>query len=329
MKLRILVSSAGRRVELMRCFRADARAIGVDLEILACDLDPQRSAACHEADLALRVPACAEEAFIPALLDLCEAHRIDLVVPTIDTELEPLSRSREAFRAMGTEVAVSSHETVRVARDKLRTALFLREHGLPTPRTARADEVLASAGSWSWPVIVKPRGGSSSLGVRTVEAPSSLASLERPEAYVVQERLVGEEFTVNMFVDRGAAVRAVVPHLRWEVRAGEVSKGVTRRQPELERIGRALGRALDGARGALCFQAMVDGQGRASVFELNARFGGGYPLAHRAGAPFTRWLLEEVAGRQPSYGNEWREGLVMLRYDCAFFIEEGSGRLMC
>jgi carbamoyl-phosphate synthase large subunit len=111
----------------------------------------------------------------------------------------------------------------------------------------------------------------------------------------------------------------VIPHLRYEVRAGEVAKGITRRHAQLEAVAWALGEALPEARGALCFQAIVDAAGRAVVFELNARFGGGYPLAHRAGARFTQWLLEETSGLPLSAHNDWHDGVLMLRYDHAAF----------
>jgi carbamoyl-phosphate synthase large subunit len=55
------------------------------------------------------------------------------------------------------------------------------------------------------------------------------------------------------------------------------------------------------------------------LFEINARFGGGFPLAHNAGAYFTRWLLEEAAGHSSDANNNWRSGVRMLRYDAAVF----------
>src|SRR3546814_1692610 len=78
---------------------------------------------------------------------------------------------------------------------------------------------------------------------------------------------------------------------------------------------------LPGPRGALCFQAIVDDNGDASVFEINARFGGGYPLAHRAGAAFGRWLMEERLQLPSSANDDWRNGVTMLRYDAAVFID--------
>ena len=320
----VLISSAGRRVELIQCFRNGAAALGIDLTVIGVDLDPMMSAACQAADRAVRVPRCDRPEFIDALLGICLQDHIDLIVPTIDPELEPLSAHADRFREIGTEVAVSARPVVRLARDKLLTANFLASHGLPVPRTGLPQDVLSEPHAWSWPLMVKPRAGSSSVGIRIASSPEQLAELAGSPEYLVQELLRGEEYTVNLFFDRDGRLRCVIPHLRYEVRAGEVAKGITRRHAQLEAIAWALGEALPGARGALCFQAMVDANGRAVVFELNARFGGGYPLAHRAGARFAQWLLEETSGRPLSAHNHWHDGVLMLRYDHAVFRAASS-----
>jgi carbamoyl-phosphate synthase large subunit len=322
----ILFSSAGRRVELIQCFRDSAAALGIEARVIAVDLEPAMSAACQVADLALPVPRCAHPEFAEVLLGICAEHAVDLLVPTIDPELAVLSRHAERFGAVRTRIAVSKPPVVDVARDKLRTARFLAGHGIPVPRSASLAEVAAAPGDWTWPVLVKPRSGSSSIGIQVVSAPDQLRALEPGADRMVQQLLRGDEYTVNLFFDRTGALRCAIPHLRCEVRAGEVAKGLTRRHAELERIAWLLGAALDGAQGALCFQAIVDDAGAPSVFEINARFGGGYPLAHRAGARFAQWLLEEITGRPLSAHNDWRDGVLMLRYDHALFCDGSSRR---
>ena len=78
--------------------------------------------------------------------------------------------------------------------------------------------------------------------------------------------------------------------MRRELRGGEVSKGITVRRQDMTDAARAIATALPGAVGALCFQAFATQDGPV-VFEINARFGGGFPLAHQAGGRFTRWLM--------------------------------------
>lgn len=315
----MLLTSAGRRVGLLQCFRAAAADLGVDIQLLACDLAPDMSSACHVADRAFAVPRVDDPGYADALLTLCADHGIALVVPTIDPELLPLSLARPAFAAVGTEVAVSDPGIVEMARDKLATASFLSAHGVPSPRTLSLDDNRQLPADWPWPAIIKPRHGSASRGLRLAAGPDDLPSTFE-EPLILQERLAGAEYTVNMFFARDGGLRCAIPHERLQVRAGEVEKGRTRRIAGLGDMAARLGAAMPGARGALCFQAMVAPDGSARVFEINARFGGGYPLAHAAGATFAKWLIEERLELPSSASDDWREHVTMLRYDAALFV---------
>jgi carbamoyl-phosphate synthase large subunit len=306
----IVLSAAGRRVALLRLLRADAAALGLTPRIIALDRVPHLSAACALADLALAAPAATDPGFGDFVVETCRQHQVRLVIPTIDPELPAMAAIAPALRQVGTMVNISAPEAVAVARDKLATMRALAEAGIAVPRTGNASE----AASWGVELIAKPRGGSASVGVRRV-GPADLAGLA--DEMLVQERLVGEEYTVNLFVAGGRTV-AAVPHWRRAVRAGEVEKGITRRHKGLAAIAARLPAAVPGFWGALCFQAIDTADGP-KVFEINARFGGGFPLAHAAGAPFTRWLIAQAAGLNETPHDEWQEGTTMLRYDEAVF----------
>lgn len=318
----VLFSSAGRRVELIQCFRDAAVELGLGATIFAVDLCPAMSSACRAADGAFAVPRCTTADYIPRLIEICRREKVHLLVPTIDTDLEALAGMRDAFAEIGTRICLSSLETIRMARNKAVTAQFLSSSGIPTPHTGSIDELLAQQESWRWPVILKPACGSSSVGLHVVENAGAVEMLAlNRSTYIAQDLWRGKEYTVNCFFDAEGELRCAIPHYRYETRAGEVSKGITERLPVLIQIAHQLGAALRRkAFGALCFQAIVDRSGNAAVFEINARFGGGYPLAHRAGAPFAKWLLEEICGLPSSARDEWQEGFAMLRYDAAIFL---------
>ncbi|WP_262408431.1 ATP-grasp domain-containing protein [Sphingomonas sp. JC676] len=318
--LTMLVTSAGRRVALLQAFRRGAEALGVELDLLACDLEPELSAACHVADAAFAVPPVTDDNYVEAILAICRDSNVQLIVPTIDPELAPLASAHDRFAALGAHVSASAPAVIDIARDKLKTAGFFAAHDIPTPRTATLAEVRDNPESWIWPVLLKPRHGSSGRSVSIVESPAGLP-LHEDEPMIVQALLRGEEWTVNIYIDDAGRLRAVVPHRRIKVRAGEVEKGVTRRAPRLIEIGERIAASLPGARGVLCYQAMVSPDGEANVFEINARFGGGYPLADHAGAAFARWLIEARLGMPSSAGNDWAEDVVMLRYDAAVFVQ--------
>ncbi len=317
----VLFSSAGRRNQLMNCFRADAARLGLGLRVLAADAQPELSSACHSANLACQVPRCTDGGFIPALLEICRTNSVHLLVPTIDPELAVLSRHREEFIAVGTRVVVSDDTVVALANDKLTAMKRLQQAGIPTPATMTLDDYLRNPDQLRWPVIAKPNSGSASVGIVRPRNRKELALLPPHPDMIVQEFVAGEEYTVNVFFDQDGHLRCAVPHRRIEVRHGEVAKGRTERMPQLLAAARKLEPCLRGAAGPLCFQAVVTPAGEFAVIEINARFGGGYPLAHRAGAHFSQWLLEEVTGQPCSAHDKWREGVTMLRYDSAVFLE--------
>ncbi len=320
-RFNVLISSAGRRVALAEAFRRALRDLDLEGDLLATD-SSRLSSAARLADRAFEVPACSSPDFIPSMLRICRDEAVRLVVPTIDPELFPYADAGEAFAEIGTTVAVSSPEVIRIGRDKARTHEWLRDRGFPAVEQATVADVVAAPDRWTFPLIVKPRGGSAATGVAVVEDLSHLEVATRNGDFVVQAVAPGAEYSVDILVDRSGRCVCAVPRRRIEVRAGEVSKGVTERCRPVGDLAVRIGEALPGARGTLTVQIFFDGaSGDLAVIEINPRFGGGYPLSWRAGADYPRWMIEEILGRPSTVSTSWREGLVMLRYDEAVFVE--------
>ena len=318
--LSVLFTSAGRRVELVNCFTAAARELGISLSTHACDLDPDLSAACHVASRSFAVPPVDAPDYIDTLLEYCAANTIDLLVPTIDPELYPLALARQKFADVGTKVHVSGPATIEIVRDKARTIEVLQQHGVPVPRTGLAEAARDRPEDWDWPVFIKPSGGSASRGIAIVESPEQIAA-SYDEPMILQQLLRGDEYTINMMIDGNGALVSAIPHRRLSVRAGEVEKGVTVRRPDIEDIAEKIARALPDPEGVMCFQLIDDERTGPRVFEINARFGGGYPLADRAGARFAERLLHQLRSGTEWEDSQWKEGVKMLRYDAAVFLD--------
>src|SRR5215472_12086210 len=103
----ILLSSAGRRVGLLTCFRESIASRGRSSAVLTIDCAstaPTRFAADH----AISVPRCTDAAFLDTVHELCRKYHATLVVPTIDTELPIYAAAREQFAADGIAIAISS-----------------------------------------------------------------------------------------------------------------------------------------------------------------------------------------------------------------------------
>lgn len=315
----VLFTSAGRRVELTRCFRKAAEGLGIEIEVHACDLDPELSSACQDADKRFAVPRCTDDGYVDQLLEYCRDKKIRLLVPTIDPELTPLALARDRFAEIGTLVHVSSPETIDIVRDKALTAATLGAAGVPVPRTWELSAETELPEDWSWPSFIKPSAGSASRGIGVVRSASDLRP-SYPEQMILQELLGGSEYTVNIYIDAHGRLRSVIPHVRLSVRAGEVEKGRTVRRDDIQEVAEGIVGAMPGLRGIACFQLIDDEARGLRVFEINARFGGGYPLADHAGGRFAESLLALASGREECATGDWREGATMLRYDAAIFV---------
>jgi len=214
---------------------------------------------------------------------------------------------------------ISSPEVVRACIDKVAWSEFLAAHGFRTPRIL-TDPELADP---PFPLFLKPRDGSSSLGAHKITTPEGLAYYRKiiPNA-IVQEFVEGVEYTVDVLADLDGKCLCAVPRRRYEVRGGEVSKSQVVMDRRIMDESCRLVETLGGARGEVTVQCFLTGDGEVVFIECNPRFGGGIPLSIRAGADSPRWILEMLLGRSPSATMDaWTDGLYMLRYDQGVFVE--------
>jgi len=320
-----LVSSGGRRGALVHLLKQSpqmSRSSETQSRVVVVDSSPL-SAAGRLADAFELVPTNDSADFVDEVLRIAKFHRAGVIIPTIDPELIVYSNNRERFRAADVAVWVSGPEVVQLGTDKWDLYGWLNKNGFPTIATVEIATVerdgVASA-ELTGPVVAKPRSGSSSIGVMFADAVGDLDLSQLDAEYIIQQRAPGIELTVDFAVDRNGQFLGAVPRRRLEVRAGEVSKGVTVKVPAVEELVRELVKTLPDAYGVLNVQLFVEpDSGEMNIIEINPRFGGGYPLSHHAGADFITALLRSDQG--DSCPVAWEPGTVMLRYDEAAFFQ--------
>lgn len=319
-EVNVLVSSGGRRIGLIECIREALIDNNVKGQVFATD-SSLTAPAIHLADKAWQVPRCSDPRFSSTLLATAIKENVKLIVPTIDSELLFYAEHRDILKHNGIHVSISAPATVKICRNKVLTHQWLVENAFPTVRQSTPIDVQKKKHEWKLPLIVKPDDGSASKGVRIIRSFEELQVVsEMEDGLIVQELATGTEHTINVYVDEHGKCACAVPHQRLEVRSGEVSKAVTVKNRQMMQLASAIAERLPGARGMLNIQCFRSSSDELKVIEINARVGGGYPVAHHAGARFTHWLIEELLGiPSTAIFDEWQDDLAMLRYDCAVF----------
>jgi len=315
----ILFTSVGRRVSLIRHFYRALKDLKLNGRIYGADAS-DKSPAFHITEKSFMVPRINHPDYIPSLLKICKQEHIKVLIPLIDTELYVLAKNRQQFSEIGTEAIISNQEVIHVGMYKTATHQFFKKNGVKAPELfSREDHEKIKE---NLPLIIKPNDGSASHMVFRVDTEQQFDFFAQyvPNA-IIQQYIEGEEYTLDVFVDLSGKVRCVVPRLRIEVRAGEVSKGVIVKRDDLIQAGKTVCECLAGARGCITLQCICDRNGTIYMIEINPRFGGGVPLSIEAGADFPKWLLQLVMGEEiGDVADSYKDGLMMLRYDEAIFI---------
>ena len=332
--MNILFTCAGRRTYLLKYFKEQLHGEG---KIVATDM--QLSApALSAADCAEVVPAVYADNYVNVTLEICKKHDIKVLLSLNDLELPILSENRARFEEIGVTLVVSPQEVIDICFDKYKTAQYILSLGLETPKTYvdynEAVEAI-KAGKLTFPLVLKPRWGSGSIGIEFVEdmeeleimfnllrkkvLKTILATASVGDEYIlIQEKIAGPEYGLDVMNDlKGNHVAVSVKH-KLAMRAGETDKATTVDNATIREIGATIGKNLKHIGNLDC--DILERDGHYYVLELNPRFGGGYPFSYEAGVNMPKAIVEWAKGNtidpailQPTYGRTFAK--------CDYLIE--------
>jgi carbamoyl-phosphate synthase large subunit len=322
MKTNILITSAGRRVSLVKAFQHELKSHFQKANVFTTDMKPEWSSACRISDGFFTLPRVTDSEYVNVLYDLCIEYSVGLVIPTIDTELLVLATNKQKFADAGIVLAVSDFELVVRCRDKRNTNQLFEEFGIQFPKPIDKNNPV-------FPVFIKPYDGSLSKDILLIRD-----QMAWNESFLENEKLMFmeylnpedyQEFTVDAYFDKSGILKGLVPRRRIEVRGGEISKGRTEKGALYETLVSKF-REMKGARSCLTMQFFEHKtSGRVVGIEINPRFGGGFPLSYEAKANYPDMLIREYLLNEPlDFLDNWIDGLVMLRYDAEIIVKSDA-----
>lgn len=328
--MRVVISSAGRRVYLVEWFQHALRDAGLDGDVYVLDYDPGAATAAA-ADGYRKMPAFTDEHYSAALLGVLDELKPDLMISLNDYELTALSQGlSDEIRANGTVVpslSAISHQNV---ADKLSMYRALQAAGIPTPHTVSLSdavgiyELLENSNA----VIIKERWGSGSSGLQRLSRQQAHQWLnshatvmidedpQRLDALIMQPDLGGTEYGLDVIAPvHGGPVEGVLGRRKLSMRHGETSAAMTVDAQPFHGLAAALNATLN-IQGTVDVDVMVTDEDVPHVIDINPRFGGGYPFSHIAGADVPHFLIASTLGLTPRTGwNAYRHDFVGAKHE--------------
>jgi carbamoyl-phosphate synthase large subunit len=279
----------------------------MDINIIGTDIyEREFSVGGKFADKFFRIPPACNPDFIPSLLKICKENNVHVIVPIIDEEFVPISQSRGDFE--GVRVMLPEHEQILVCQDKYKTYQFFRNNNIRTP-----DTWLNIPDSPIYPILMKPRIGRGSKGIKVIHNERELEIYSGSEKHIYQDLIKGEEFTIDTLSDMDGKILAAVPRIRLEIKNGVSYKGRTVKNKIIESACIDICDTL-GLKGPACLQCILTDDGP-YFFEINPRIGSAVVLSIHAGINIPFLAVKNILGMKvENMIGRFQENVVMLRY---------------
>jgi carbamoyl-phosphate synthase large subunit len=279
--MKVLVTSAGALLgqgiirSLQQCIYKP--------DIIACDPDP-RSPGLYWTKYNRLLPFANDINFIDKFADILNEEKPDCVCVGTDTELALLANNKDKLEATyKTKIIVSNPDVVKIADDKYLTYKFMIDNGFEAPDSRLPGQENDLVEKYGFPLIVKPRNGARSIGLHKVENKEQLnKALAEVSNAVIQECVAtnNDEYTAGTIYFDNKCYASIV--MRRDLRDGNTFRAYVDKYPELNEQVKKMCNALKPF-GPANFQFRLSKDGKAKVFEINARFSGTTPLRMHAG----------------------------------------------
>ena len=313
--MNLLFCSVGRRCELLKDFR---KTMGDDLKIVVTD-HSEVAPAMAFADKAYLVPLISDPDYIPVILDICKKEQIEAVTTLIDPEIMLLAKHREEFEKLGVLVLAPYEETAKLCFNKYELYRFLTEHQINTIRTYGTFEEFENAfraGEITFPVFVKPREGSGSVGARKIETMELLRQVtEEDKSLIIQELMTGKDLDADVYVDTVSHKPvAMFSKRKLSTTIGGANKTISFKDETLFAFIKSVLSVMQ-FNGPLDMDFFYQ-NGQYYLSEINPRFGGAYLHAYGAGVDFVKLIAENIKGNENKENiGDYEEDIIMMMYD--------------
>lgn len=316
--MNILLTSVGRRTYLIEYFKDTLKGKGL---VFASNSVLTHSL--KHADRYTITPQIYDKEYITFLIDYCLRNKIKAVISLFDIDLLILARNEKEFRANGIRLLIPDENTIAICNDKWLTYKFLNSIDITTPQSYVSLPELKNdieKGLINYPLVLKPRWGSGSLGMFHINNKEELSVLydkvyceifgsylkheseqDPASCILIQKEIKGPEYGLNVLNDlEGNYVTTIVVQ-KILMRAGETDVAEIVDNSMFLNISKKLSESFRHI-GIMSVDCIVSENGDIFVVEMNSRFSGHYPFAHIAGANFPAQIIKWLEGGATDHG---------------------------
>jgi carbamoyl-phosphate synthase large subunit len=232
-------------------------------------------------------------------------HNINVVIPTFDEMMIDWAKMSEHFKNEGINVVISPLETIEICQDKWKTYEFFNSIDVSTPRTSLEAEYS----------LIKPRNGRGGEGIFENDF---LKEIDMKNL-ISQEKVTGQEYTVDVFFDRNGLPVYIIPRMRIDIKDGKSTKGIVVKNDKIDEAIRFISTKIKFV-GAINFQLFKKGNGELIFLEINPRLAGGSALGFCASENWVSLMVRNIIEEKEIEPVKINYEAKMMRYYAECFI---------
>jgi len=242
---------------------------------------------------------------------------LDLVIPTLDSELPFYIQAREQLEQLGIKTFMPTGKQLNL-RDKQSLEEVAKAAGIEAPAQRvinSIQELYEAAAEFGYPLMIKGSIYTAHKAYCLQEAIAGFSNVVAQRGYpvIVQQMVSGEEMNVIGLGDGQGEVLGLVAIKKMSTTGlGKIWSGVTIDHPELIDATRQFVAASQW-QGAFEMECMVDGD-RVYLIEVNPRFPAWVYFATGVGVNLPEMLVHQAMGQAMERKTAYMAGQFYMRY---------------
>ena len=185
-KKTILITSIGKRVQLINHLKKKFKIVGVD----AGDINAGR----YFVDEFYKIPKVTESNYVEVLLDICKKESVKGLIPLYEGEFQVLNSAREKFEEQGIFLILSGEEVNSICKDKKLTYEHFMKSKIKLPKVyydSEINEIIEKEDITKFPLFIKPVDGMGSSNAFRI---NNINELKFFRGYIKNNIMLGTVF---------------------------------------------------------------------------------------------------------------------------------------
>lgn len=275
-------------------------------------------AGCVDSVYQMPYPSNGATSFLNRIDYILKHEKIDVIIPTLDSEIITYIRLEQALAARGIKTYLPEEEHLAM-RDKKKLFSFFAGKDVSIPPTmmiSTPEEIATLHALGSYPLIVKGCLYEAYFAYTAHEVYHYFQTISSKWGLpvIVQKVIVGDEFNVVLIGDGRGDIIGMIPQRKVVVTdKGKGFAGVVVNNPKLDVYARTIIRLLKW-RGPCELEIIQDRDGVFYLIEINPRFPAWVRLAEGAGQNLPAAAVALALGRTVEKMTTYKAGTLFIRH---------------